>query len=152
LVIERVAVTRLQLPESAMTQLAEGMVRARQRLAQDVRSEGASQAEKIRSEAQTASRAIMAVAQAQAQEIRAAGEADAATHYVRMAQDERLAVLLRELEALPRLFGGNVTFTLDAQRSGLTGLSRLLLDGPEAVGDACVSAASSPAGEVTDGQ
>lgn len=125
--VERVAVRRLEFAASTNATVLGNMTAARKGEADKLRDQGARQANDIRSRADSTARVILAFADSRAQEIRAQGDAEAAKVYSTFAKDPKLAIFLRQIEAIEKIYGHNTKFLIDAQRGSL---ERMLLDGP----------------------
>ncbi|MEA4863007.1 MAG: protease modulator HflC [Victivallaceae bacterium] len=113
--IQTVGISRIELPEQITSSVFARMTQTRQRLAQQARSEGDAIAQGIRAKTDSELKRIMAYANREAQTIRAEGDAEAAEQYKVFAKDEKLAIFLRNLEALKTTLANNSTFLLDTK-------------------------------------
>jgi len=110
-----VGIKRILLPEQITTSVFERMRQTRRRLAQNARSEGQAFASSIRAKARSDQERILAFAERKAQSIRAEGDAAAAAYYRVFAENEELAVFMRELETLESVLENNATFIVDTK-------------------------------------
>jgi len=96
-------IQRIALPDDTTSAVFGRMVAERNMVAEKLRAEG----ERIKrtriAEARQKRDEILAKAEAEAKDIRAIGEAEAAQYYEVFAQNERLAIFLRRLEALRKI-------------------------------------------------
>lgn len=111
--VASMGVKRILLPEQITEAVFRQMRQARQRLAQNARSEGEATARSIRAAARSDQERILAFAQRKAQSIRAEGDAAAAQYYRVFAQNEDFAIFIRKLETLESILSNNSTFLLD---------------------------------------
>lgn len=111
-----IRIKRIELPPAASESVYQRMRAERQRLAGELRAEGAEQAEIIRSEADKDRRVILAEAYRIAELTRGQGDAEAASIYGKAySDDEELFSLLRTLRAYSSsLRGERDTLVLDA--------------------------------------
>lgn len=112
--VERVGIYQIELPANATDAVFETMIETRNRLAENARQEGQSQASAIRSEAENARDRILAFANRRAQTIRTVGDREAAENYQEFAKNEDFAIFLRKLDALKKMLSHNTTFVLNA--------------------------------------
>ncbi|MDD2239394.1 MAG: protease modulator HflC [Kiritimatiellae bacterium] len=110
-----VGISRIILPEQITRSVFARMSQTRQRLAQQARSEGEAMARGIRAKTDRDRDRILAFAEREAQRIRAEGDAAAAESYAVFAEDEDLAIFLRNLDALHISLANNATFLLDTR-------------------------------------
>jgi membrane protease subunit HflC len=108
-----VGLKRLQLPESVTQAVFASMIAERRKEVVALAAEGDGLSAAIRGRADAIAREIMAAVAAEAKQIRSEGIAEAARYYSVFAQNQELHNLLRELEALPKMFAARTTILLD---------------------------------------
>ena len=123
--IEMARITRLSFPAQNRKAVFRRMEAERQKIAQEIRSQGVERAERIRADAELEAAKLISEAKRKAAELRGAGAAEAA----RIAneayqQDPALYELMRTLEASDAIFGPDDTIVLPSDFSFL----RLLAD------------------------
>ncbi len=106
-------IKRLELPESAREKVYDRMKQERQEEAEGIRQEGFQRAENIKNEAESMANEIRAVAENVAASIKSEGEREAADIYRIQAENPRLAIFLKQLDALRRLSETGTTFIVD---------------------------------------
>ncbi len=119
IVIEKVGIRRIMLPEKTTESVFETMKKTRERMAANARQEGKAKATAIVSQAANAAARMKAIADRRAQAIRAKGDREAAEHYAKFAQKEDFAIFLFRNEALKKMLKNNTTFVLPAEDIGL---------------------------------
>jgi membrane protease subunit HflC len=117
--IQQVGLRRLVLPEATTEKVFERMRSTRERMAEDARSEGGAAALKITAAAEGAQTRILAFAQRRAQAIKDEGDHEAAGYYGTFNEDEKLAIMLRHIQALKQTLAEKSTFILDADDLGI---------------------------------
>jgi membrane protease subunit HflC len=108
--IRTLGIRQLKISKDVSTVVFERMKAERDRRAQDIITQGNAEAIKIRTEAKSKSDELIAAAEARAKVIRGEGDAEAAKHYKKLQENPELAMLLRNLEALQKIFGNRTTF------------------------------------------
>lgn len=114
--IEHVGIRKMVLPEKVTEKVFARMKKNREALAQQARSEGESRALGITSEAEAAKDRILGFAENRALAIRTEGDRAAAEYYGSFAKDQKLAIFLRQIEALRKMLPHNTTFVLPAEQ------------------------------------
>ncbi|MEL7473402.1 MAG: SPFH domain-containing protein, partial [Planctomycetota bacterium] len=112
-------INNIRLPELTTGNVIERMRAGRDRLAQEIRAEGAAQADAIRSSAEQTAQTIRSFAQARADEIRALGDAESVPFLAEMAENEPLAIFLRETEFIRTALAKQATLVLPFETPGL---------------------------------
>lgn len=140
-----VGISRIILPEQITRSVFARMSQTRQRLAQQARSEGEAMARGIRAKTDRDRDRILAFAEREAQRIRAEGDAAAAESYADFAEDEDLAIFLRNLDALHISLANNATFLLDTRLAPFDLLQSLQSAVSDSAPAATPAAASLPA-------
>ena len=112
--IKALGIRQLKVSEDVSTKVFDRMRSERNRLADKTRSEGQAEVVAIDEEATRISKELEAAAQARAKEIMGQGDAEAAKYYKMLEPDPDFAMLLRKLEALPKMMGQNTTLVLPA--------------------------------------
>ncbi len=130
--IESVGIRRLLLPETVTDKVFERMKSDRNRLAQDLLSQGESEAGRIVKEAESKRDRILAFAESRAQVIEAKGTIDAVEAYDVFEKDPEFAIFLRQMQALERMLGYNTTFVFKADELDLL---RMFKHGPAVTTD-----------------
>lgn len=110
------SITRVVLPRSVSEEVFNRMRAYRERLAQNARSTGDSEATEITSRAKLTADRVLAFAKLRADAIKAEGERAAAEIYARYRQDEDFAIFLRKLEAYKTTLGNNTYFIIDGNK------------------------------------
>ncbi len=103
-------VKQLKISKDVSTQVFERMRAERNRKAEEILAAGNSEAVRIRTDAKSKSDELIAAAEARAKVTRGQGDVEAARHYERLEADPELAMFLRELEALQKIFENGATF------------------------------------------
>ncbi len=101
--ISSLGITWVALPQGTTDAVFERMMSERARLAEKHRAEGQSDKETKIAQAQATRKTMLAEAEADAKRVRAEAESEAAKYYQTFAQDEDLAVFLRELDAVRKI-------------------------------------------------
>lgn len=127
-----VGISRILLPESTTQAVNERMAANRDRLAQELTSEGESIAEAIRSKARADAQRITAFAERRAQEIRTRGDLEAAEFLKQMQVNPELAVYLENINFMKEAMGRNVTLVVPTSMPGFSLLAPGSLDGLKA--------------------
>jgi len=106
--ISNVRIKRIDLPSEVSSSVYTRMEAERERVAKELRSQGAEEAEKIRSDADRQRTVILAEAQRDAEEIRGNGDATATEIYANaFGQNEDFYSLYRRLSAYQNVFRGD---------------------------------------------
>lgn len=106
--ISNIRIKRIDLPSEVSTSVYTRMEAERERVAKELRSQGAEEAEKIRSDAERQRAVILAEANKQAEEIRGNGDAQATEIYANaFGQNEEFYSLYRRLGAYKNIFKGD---------------------------------------------
>ncbi len=109
-----VRIKRIDLPTKVSDSVYRRMESERERVAKELRSQGAEAAEKIRSDADRQRTVILAAANQKSEEIRGSGEAQATKVYAEAyGKNEDFYALYRRLTAYQKVFSGNDTLVLD---------------------------------------
>lgn len=106
--VVNVRIKRIDLPSEVSSSVYTRMEAERERVAKELRSQGAEEAEKIRSDADRQRAVILAEAQRQAEEIRGNGDATATDTYANAySQNSDFYSLYRRLTAYQNVFSGD---------------------------------------------
>lgn len=114
-----VGIDRVVLPEETTGKVMDRMGANRDRLAERYESEGDSRATSIRAKADSDAEKIRAFAKRRAAEIEARGYEEAAPFLARQAQDEELAVFLRQIDFMKNAMAKRFTLVLSTSDFGL---------------------------------
>lgn len=106
-------INRILLPENITKSVFQRMRQTRQRMAQNVRSEGNAVAQSIISKTDSDKKRIMAFAEMTAQRLRAEGDAAAARYYKEYAKSPEFAIFLKKLDSFKASLRENTTFILN---------------------------------------
>lgn len=106
-------INRILLPENITKSVFQRMRQTRQRMAQNVRSEGNAVAQSIIAKTDSDKKRIMAFAEMAAQRLRAEGDAAAARYYKEYAKSPEFAIFLKKLDSFKASLRENTTFILD---------------------------------------
>ncbi len=109
-----VGIKRLQVSEDVSENVFERMRAERNRMTDDILSQGMALAQRIRADADAKKKEILNMAEARAMRIRGEGDAEAATYYRMLDADPELAMFLRDLEALRKTLEKRTTIILSA--------------------------------------
>lgn len=128
-----VGIDRIVLPEETTSKVMDRMGANRDRLAERYESEGDALAKGIRAKADAEAQKIRDFAQRRAAEIEARGHAEAAPFLAQQAQDEELAVFLRQIDFIKSTMAKRFTLVLSTSDFGMSlfspEASQLLRDG-----------------------
>lgn len=116
--VAEVTIGKMLYTESTAGSVNQRMTATQERKAQDIRSQGDSQAEAIVSEANSISEQLKNFADTVATQIEIVGinESNAfLSRYSEQGADEDLAIYLRQLEAIEKILANRTTFLLDAR-------------------------------------
>jgi regulator of protease activity HflC (stomatin/prohibitin superfamily) len=116
--VSKVTVAKMLYTESTAASVNERMTATQQRKAQEIRSQGDSQAEAIVSEAESISKRLSDFAETVASEIETLGREEAndiLQRYAEKGASEDLAIYLRQLEAIEKMLANRTTFVLNAK-------------------------------------
>lgn len=128
--VDDFGIRRIAIPESTTREVFKRMRAERQKVAQTYIDEGESQKTAIIASAREQASNILTDAKKEAKNIRSEGEAAEAKYYDRFAEQPKLAIFLRRLEALrtiarkAREAGRPITFVLDPSTEPFSVLSR----------------------------
>jgi modulator of FtsH protease HflC len=112
--IKTLGIKQLKVSADVTKQVFERMKAERQRSTDRTISEGMAEAERIRSEANAKRDVLLAAADARAKNIRGQGDADAAKYYKMLDEDPKLAIFLRNLDALVNTLKDRATIVIPA--------------------------------------
>ncbi len=124
-----VGINRVLLPEDTTKEVIKRMGANRDRLAQELESQGAARATAIRAKAEADARKIRAFAERRAAEIRAKGEAEASVYLKQQASNPELAVFLQNVEMMRKAMAKRFTLVLSASDFGMGLFSPSALEG-----------------------
>jgi len=113
-VVEKVGVKRLSLPEANTEFVFRRMRAEREQFAAKFRAEGRQQADELRAQTEAKKSTVVAEARREAEEIRGRAEAESAAIYAKAhGEDPEFYAFLRELQVLKQTVGNNTTIVLD---------------------------------------
>lgn len=118
--VASVGISSIVFPQSTTAAVFDRMTAERERLAQELESQGESTAQSIESAAEAAGQKILAFAANRAATIRARGEEEAAPFLSQMNENPELAVFLSQIELLKQEFGKRVTLVLPTDLPGMS--------------------------------
>ncbi|MBZ0172526.1 MAG: hypothetical protein K8E66_09125 [Phycisphaerales bacterium] len=124
-----VGINRAVLPENTTTEVIKRMGANRDRLAQELESQGAARATAIRAKAEADARKIRAFAERRAAEIRAKGEDEASEFLAQQASHPELAIFLQNVEMMREAMSKRFTLVLSASDFGMGLFSPSALEG-----------------------
>lgn len=127
--VTMVGINRIVLPEDTTNKVIERMGANRDRLAQELESQGTARATAIRAKAEADARKIRAFAERRAAEIRAKGEEEAAEFLAQQAVDPDLAIFLQNISMLREAMAKRFTLVLSASDFGMGLFSPTALEG-----------------------
>ncbi|MEM9346721.1 MAG: SPFH domain-containing protein [Planctomycetota bacterium] len=116
--VAKVTVAKMLYTESTAASVNERMTATQERKAQDIRSQGDSQAAAIVAEAESISKRLRDFAATVASEIEVLGREEANAILLRYSEkgaSEDLAIYLRQLEAIEKILANRTTFVLNAK-------------------------------------
>ena len=116
--VSKVTVAKLLYTESTAASVNERMTATQERKAEEIRSQGTSQAAAIVSEAESISKRLKDFADTVASEIETKGREEAnaiLSRYADKGASEDLAIYLRQLEAIEKILANRTTFVLNAK-------------------------------------
>ena len=108
--IKTLGIKQLKVSAEVSKEVFARMTAERNRRAEAITSQGNAEAIKIRTDAKSKSDELITAAEARAKVTRGMGDAEAAKHYKMLDADPKLAMLLRNLEALQRILEDRTTF------------------------------------------
>ncbi len=117
--VTMVGINRVVLPEQTTTKVIERMGANRDRLKQELESQGTARATAIRAQAEADARKIREFAQRRAAEIRARGEFEAQEFLAQQNTNADLAVFLQNIELMKNAMAKRFTLVLSASDYGL---------------------------------
>lgn len=117
--IELVGISQLRLAESTTRAVIARMSENRDRLAEELTSQGNARADAIRAKAEAQAARIRAFAERRAAEIRALGDQEAAQFLAQMNENPELAVFLRELDFMRSALARRATFVWPSTMPGM---------------------------------
>lgn len=112
--VKAVGIKQLKVSEDVSKDVFERMRKERQRRTEATIAEGTATAKKIKTNADSMQTELLAAADARAKAIRAQGDAEAATYYKMLEQDPKLAMFLRDVEALKKILEKRSTLVIGA--------------------------------------
>jgi membrane protease subunit HflC len=112
--IKTVGIKQLKISADVSKNVFERMKAERNRRTEETIAQGSAQATKIKSDADSKSRILLAVAEARAKAIRAQGDAEAAKYYKMLEEEPKLAIFLRNIEALEQILKQRTTIIIPA--------------------------------------
>jgi len=110
--IKTLGIKQLKVSEDVTKQVFERMKAERQGRTDAITSEGIAIATQIRADANKKKDVLMDAAEGRAKEIRGQGDADAARYYAMLEKDAKLAMFLRNLEALKETLKDRATIVI----------------------------------------
>ncbi len=116
--VSKVTVAKMLYTESTAASVNQRMTATQERKAQEIRSQGDSQAAAIVAEAQSISKRLNDFANTVASEIEALGRSEAndiLSKYAAKGANPDLAIYLRQLEAIEKILANRTTFVLNAK-------------------------------------
>lgn len=140
--VTMVGINRVMLPEDTTQKVVERMGAVRDRLAQEIESQGDAEAAAIEARAEAEAEKIRLFAERRASEIIARGEEEAAEYLSVQRANEDLATFLRQLEFMEEAMAKRFTLVLPSSSFGMNLFSPSALDGLE-VGEIPVQAPTS---------
>ena len=108
--IKALGIKQLKVSAEVSKEVFARMTAERNRRAEAITSQGNAEAIKIRTDAKSKSDELITAAEARAKVTRGMGDAEAAKHYKMLDADPKLAMLLRNLEALQKILEDRTTF------------------------------------------
>jgi membrane protease subunit HflC len=108
--IKALGIKQLKVSEEVSKEVFARMMAERNRRTEAITSQGNAEAIKIRTDAKSKSDELITAAEARAFVTRGQGDAEAAKYYKMLEADPKLAMLLRNLEALQKILGDRTTF------------------------------------------
>ncbi|MEM1185771.1 MAG: SPFH domain-containing protein [Planctomycetota bacterium] len=118
--VTSVGINRIELPAETTTKVIERMGANRDRLAQELESQGTARATAIEAQAQADAEKIRRFADRRASEIRARGEREAAEFLAQMNENVELAVFLQNLELMREAMAKRFTFIMSEDDFGFS--------------------------------
>ena len=110
--IKTLGIKQLKVSEDVTKKVFERMKAERQGRTDAITSEGEAIATQIRADANKKRDVLLDAAEGRAKEIRGQGDADAARYYEMLKADEKLAIFLRNLEALKQILRERTTIVI----------------------------------------
>jgi modulator of FtsH protease HflC len=108
--IRTLGIKQLKISKDVSKDVFDRMKADRNRKAENIIAAGNAEAIGIRTDAKSKSDELIAAAEARAKAIRGQGDADAAKYYKMLEANPKLAMLLRDLEALQKILQSRTTF------------------------------------------
>ncbi len=108
--IKTLGIKQFKISEEVSKEVFARMTAERNRRAEAITSQGNAEAIKIRTDAKSKSDELITAAEARAKVTRGMGDAEAAKHYKMLEADPKLAMFLRNLEALQKILENRTTF------------------------------------------
>lgn len=118
--IMTLGIKQLKVSEDVSKEVFARMTAERNRRAEAITSQGNAEAIKIRTDAKSKSDELITAAEARAKVTRGQGDAEAAKHYKMLEADPKLAMFLRNLEALQKILENRTTFVTPTDMEPLT--------------------------------
>lgn len=115
--VKTLGIKQLMVSEDVSKDVFARMRAERNRRTEATIAQGKAQAIKIKSEADAINKELLAAAEARAKAVRGKGDAEAAKYYELLQKDTRLAMFLRDVEALRKILKkrSTVVFSADTQ-------------------------------------
>lgn len=113
--VSKVTVAKMLYTESTAASVNQRMTATQERKAEEIRSQGTSQAAAIVSEAESISKRLSDFANTVASEIEVLGREDANQTLAKFSENPDLAIYLRQLEAIEKILANRTTFVLNAK-------------------------------------
>ncbi|MHC4532043.1 MAG: protease modulator HflC [Planctomycetota bacterium] len=123
--VKTLGIKQLKVSEDVTKDIFDRMRAERNRKTLATIAEGNAEATKIRTDADSKKTELLAAAEARAKAIRGQGDAEAAKYYKMLEADPKLAMFLRDIEALKRILQENTTIVLSADTEPLKLLREL---------------------------
>ena len=113
-----VGISGIALPQETTKSVFERMKASRLKIANETKTQGASQAGTIKASAEADAKRINSFAEQLAQSIRTQGDKEAASFLAPLAQEPELAVFWRNMEFMKQAYGKTTTFIFSTSQPG----------------------------------
>ena len=113
--IKTIGIKQLKISKDVTEKVFERMRAARNRKTEATIAQGLAEATKIRTDAESKKTELLAAAEARAKTIRGKGDAEAAKYYKLLEADPKLAMFLRDIEALKKILEERATVVFSAK-------------------------------------
>jgi len=127
--VTTVGINRILLPQETTDDVIRRMGTNRQKLAQELESQGNARADAIRAQAEAGAQIIRSFAERRAAEIRAKGEDEAAEFLAQQSSHPELAVFLQNVDMMKEAMSKRFTLVLSASDFGMGLFSPTALEG-----------------------